>query len=65
MSASSQTINNSANILVVDDDEVIREILREAAPDGYRWSALILGIVKSTPFQMRTSAERRAAAQLR
>ena len=28
-----------------------------AAPGDYRWSSLILGIVKSTPFQMRRSRE--------
>ena len=32
---------------------VIRKIMREAAPDDHRWSSIILGIVKSTPFQMR------------
>ena len=31
---------------------VIRKIAREAASDDYRWSSIILGIVKSTPFQM-------------
>lgn len=36
------------------DAPAIRKILREAEPDGYRFSSLILGIVKSTPFQMRT-----------
>jgi len=35
----------------------IRSILRESAPSDYRWSSLILGIVKSTPFQMRRSQE--------
>ena len=29
----------------------------DAAADDYRWSSLILGIVKSTPFQMRVDAE--------
>jgi len=33
----------------------VRSILREAAPSEYRWSALILGIVNSKPFQMRRS----------
>jgi hypothetical protein len=33
------------------DRPVIRKITREA--DGQRWSAIILGIVKSAPFQMR------------
>ncbi|MCY4029839.1 MAG: DUF1592 domain-containing protein [Acidobacteria bacterium] len=31
----------------------IRAIVREARPDGYRWSSIILGIVESTPFTMR------------
>jgi hypothetical protein len=39
------------------DAPAIRSIMREAAPDNYRWSSLILGIVKSTPFQMRRSRE--------
>jgi Protein of unknown function (DUF1592)/Protein of unknown function (DUF1588)/Protein of unknown function (DUF1587)/Protein of unknown function (DUF1585)/Protein of unknown function (DUF1595) len=34
------------------DRPVIRKIAREAAPDGNRWSAIILGIVKTKPFQM-------------
>ncbi len=37
------------------DAPAIRKILREAEPEGYRFSSLILGIVKSVPFQMRTS----------
>ncbi len=39
------------------DAPAIRSIIREAAPNDYRWSSLILGIVKSTPFQMRRSRE--------
>ena len=35
------------------DRPVIRKITREAAPDGERWSSIILGIIKSAPFQMR------------
>ena len=35
------------------DMPVVRQIVREAAPAQHRWSALILGIVKSMPFQMR------------
>ena len=35
------------------DRPAIREILREAAPTDYRFSSLIVGIVKSVPFQMR------------
>lgn len=37
------------------DAPAIRQILRDAEPDGYRFSSLILGIVKSVPFQMRNS----------
>ncbi len=39
------------------DAPAIRSIIREAATDDYRWSSLILEIVKSTPFQMRRSWE--------
>jgi hypothetical protein len=49
--------------LEFSDIPAIRKITREAAlstagPAGrpYRWSAIILGIVKSTPFQMRMSS---------
>ena len=31
----------------------IRKIVRDAAASDYRWSSLIMGIVKSMPFQMR------------
>jgi hypothetical protein len=37
------------------DQPVVRAILRGAAPQDYRFSSLVLGIVKSTPFQMRRS----------
>ncbi len=37
------------------DAPAIRKIRRKAASEDYRWSSLILGIVKSTPFQMRRS----------
>ena len=33
----------------------VRKIMREAAAKDYRWSALIMGIVNSTPFQMNRS----------
>ena len=36
------------------DMPAIRTIMRDAAPDDYRWSSLILGIVNSRPFQMRS-----------
>jgi hypothetical protein len=38
------------------DAPAVRTIDRSAAADDYRWSSLILGIVKSAPFQMRTAA---------
>ena len=47
------------------DQPAIREIMREASSRDYRWSALILGIVKSQPFQMRTPPERTASASVR
>ncbi len=37
------------------DRPVVRAIVREAAAGDYRWSAIILGIARSTPFQMRRS----------
>ena len=37
------------------DAPAVRTITRSAASDDYRFSSLILGIVKSTPFQMRRS----------
>jgi hypothetical protein len=37
------------------DAPAIRKIVRDAKADGFRFSSLILGIVKSTAFQMRTS----------
>ena len=39
------------------DQPTIRTIMRQAAPSDYRWSSLIIGIVKSMPFQMRRSRE--------
>jgi hypothetical protein len=35
------------------DQPIIRRITREAAAGDQRWSSIILGIVKSAPFQMR------------
>ena len=37
------------------DAPAVRQVLRDAEPDDYRFASLILGIVKSVPFQMRTS----------
>ena len=38
------------------DQPAIRKIVRDAAANDYRWSSIILGIVKSTPFQTRNTA---------
>jgi hypothetical protein len=35
------------------DAPAVRRIVKDAARDGYRFSSLMLGIVKSAPFQMR------------
>jgi hypothetical protein len=35
---------------------MVRAIVREAARSDYRFSSLIVGIVKSAPFQMRTKS---------
>jgi len=38
------------------DMPTVRAIVRDASKQDYRFSSLILGIVRSTPFQMRTTA---------
>ncbi len=38
------------------DASAVRKIVRDAENDRYRFSSLILGIVKSTPFQMRKAS---------
>jgi len=38
------------------DAPAVRRILREAEPGRYRFSSILLGIVKSVPFQMRNSS---------
>jgi hypothetical protein len=35
------------------DMPTVRQIVRDAAPNNYRFSSLVLGVVRSTPFQMR------------
>jgi hypothetical protein len=37
------------------DMPAVRAILRDASPNNYRFSTLILGVVHSAPFQMRTT----------
>jgi mono/diheme cytochrome c family protein len=38
----------------VPDMPAVRRVVREAAAQDYRFSSIVLGIVKSVPFQMRT-----------
>ena len=38
------------------DMPAVRSVVREAARDKYRFSSLVLGVVRSAPFQMRTKA---------
>jgi hypothetical protein len=47
------------------DQPYVRQIMREAAANHYRWSAIVLGIVKSAPFQMRMSGDQPTAVALR
>jgi len=47
----------SGRAVQYQDMPAVRAIIRDAARDKYRFSSLILGIVKSTPFQMRTKAK--------
>jgi hypothetical protein len=40
------------------DMPVVRGIVRDATPRNYSFNAVILGIVRSAPFQMRAAAAR-------
>ncbi len=40
------------------DLPAVREIVRDAGKNDYRMSSIILGVIRSTPFQMRTAGER-------
>jgi len=44
------------------DQPVVRSIVRDAARDNYRFSSVILGVVKSAPFQMRVKKPQQTAA---
>ena len=41
-------------ILEPHDQPAVRRIVASAAADDYRFSALVLGIARSVPFQMQT-----------
>src|SRR6185436_17582770 len=45
-----------------NDMPAVRQVLRDAAPGGYTWSSIIVGIVKSQPFQMRLAEEQKTVA---
>jgi hypothetical protein len=47
----------SGRAVQYQDMPAVRAIIRDASRDQYRFSSLVLGIVKSTPFQMRTKAQ--------
>jgi hypothetical protein len=38
------------------DQPAVRQIVERSSADDYRWSSIILGIVESPPFLMRTAA---------
>ena len=44
------------------DAPAVRKIIKEAKANEYRFSSIILGIVKSVPFQMRSTSEDEIAA---
>ena len=46
------------------DMPVVRGIVRDAAASNYRFSAILMGIVNSTPFQMRMRVQQEPAAAL-
>jgi uncharacterized protein DUF1588/uncharacterized protein DUF1585 len=39
------------------DMPAVRTVLRDSAKQEYRWSSVIMNVVKSAPFQMRTATE--------
>ena len=43
--------------LTASDMPVVRATVRDARAENYRFSSLVLGIVRSVPFQMRTAAD--------
>jgi hypothetical protein len=43
------------------DMPVIRSIVRDAEKNNNRFSAILMGIIKSAPFQMRTKVDESAA----
>jgi hypothetical protein len=44
-------------MITYQDRPAIRKIVRDAAAQNYRWSAIIVGIVQSPAFRMRAAAQ--------
>ena len=44
------------------DAPAVRKIVRDAEKDDYRFSSLILGIIESLPFQMRSTERKNSSA---
>ena len=51
--------------LTYHDAPVVRQLLRTLRQNEYRWSSLLLGIVQSSPFQMRSAPETTSVGALR
>ena len=50
--------------LTYSDMPVVRSIVREASRDHYRFTSILMGIIRSTPFQMRIRGGDRAPGSL-
>jgi len=37
------------------DMPTVRDIVRQSAKNDYRWSSIVMGVITSRPFQMRTA----------
>ena len=57
VAASGTTVAAALVTLLIVDMPVIRSIVRDVAKDDNRFSAIVLGIVKSAQFQMRTKTK--------
>jgi hypothetical protein len=44
-------------VLEYHDMPVVRQIVRDAKADNYRFSAIVMGIANSAPFRMRIAPE--------
>ena len=49
--------------LTATDMPAIRTVVRDSAKDQYRFSSVILGIVRSVPFQMRAKSPAKEEAE--